>query len=61
MKNKYGFTLTEVLVVIAIIGVLSAIAIPSISLINKNINKRMYNEKVDMIKSAAELYATNKP
>lgn len=58
---KKGFTLTELLVVIAIIGILSVIAVPSIMLINKNINKRNYNNKVDLIVSTAELYATNKP
>lgn len=58
---KKGFTLTELLVVIAIIGILSVIAVPSIMLINKNINERNYKNKIDLIESAAELYATNKP
>ena len=58
---KKGFTLTELLVVIAIIGVLSVIAVPSVIHISKNIKERNYNSKVDMIVSAAELYATNKP
>ena len=61
MKNKKGFTLPELLVVIIIIGIISVIAIPSIILINKNINKRLYNSKVDMIVSAAELYASDNP
>ena len=38
MKNKKGFTLIEMLVVIALIGVVIAIAIPSITLVRKRIN-----------------------
>ena len=59
--NKKGFSLSELLVVIAIIAIITVIAVPSIITINKNINKRMYKEKVEKIVSAAELYATNNP
>ena len=59
--NKKGFTLVELLVVIAIISVLSLLVVPSIININKNVDKRLYSEKVDYIVSAAELYASNNP
>lgn len=59
--NKKGFSLSELLVVIAIIAIITVIAVPSIITINRNINKRMYKEKVEKIVSAAELYATNNP
>ena len=59
--NKKGFTLTELLVVIAIIAVLVLIAVPSIIAINRNMNKRVYNNKLDLIVKAAELYANNNP
>lgn len=61
MKNKKGFTLPELLVVIVIIAVIAAIAIPSVIVVNSNINKRLYNNKVNLIVSAAELYATDNP
>ncbi len=61
MKNRNGFTLTEVLVVIAIIAVIVVIAVPSIIVVNKNMNERMYNNKLDLIEAAAELYGTNNP
>lgn len=61
MKRKYGFTLTEVLVVIAIIAVIVIIAVPSVLVINRNMNERVYNRKMDLIESAAELYGTNNP
>lgn len=40
MKNKNGFTLLELITVIAIIGILSAIAIPSFSAWNKHARLR---------------------
>ena len=57
--NKKGFTLVELLVVIAIIGILSIIVIPSVVNINKNINEKLYQEKVSSIESAAKIYANN--
>lgn len=59
--KKDGFTLVELMAVIAIIAVLSVIIIPSLVTVNKNINSRLYNQKVDNIESAAELYASNHP
>ena len=59
--KKDGFTLVELLAVIAIIAILSVIIIPSIVTVNQNINTRLYSQKVENIESAAELYASNNP
>lgn len=59
-SKKSGFTLTEVLVVIAIIGLILAISIPSIISIRKRINERLYEGKKEEILVAAELYGRDK-
>ena len=59
-KNKSGFTLTEVLIVIVIIGIVLSIAIPSIVTIRKRINERLLESKKDIILVAAELYGRDK-
>ena len=59
--KKNGFTLIELLVVIAIIAILSVVVIPSVMTVNKNVNERLYNQKIENIESAAELYASNNP
>lgn len=59
--NKKGFTLMELLVVIALIAIIVIIAIPSIISINKKINQRVYKTKVEQIIDSAELYGTNNP
>jgi prepilin-type N-terminal cleavage/methylation domain-containing protein len=46
MKKEYGFTLTELMVVVAIVAVLSAIAIP---MYMDNVNKSKVQEAVDTI------------
>ena len=46
---KKGFTLTELLVVIAIIGVLALLVVPSVLSVNKNINKRLLDNKKEHI------------
>ena len=47
--KKHGFTLVELLVVIALIAILSIIIVPSVISVNKNVNKRMLNQKMENI------------
>lgn len=56
MNNKKGFTLSEVLVTLALISVILLIVVPSIMLITRRINKRLFEGKKEVILAAAELY-----
>lgn len=53
--NKKGFTLVELLAVIVLLGLVMAIAIPSISAITKVIQKNMLDQKITIIEEAAVL------
>lgn len=59
-NRKKGFTLTEILVVIVIIGIILAIAIPGIVSVRNRIYKRLLEDKRDIILVAAKLYAKDK-
>ncbi|NCC88678.1 MAG: prepilin-type N-terminal cleavage/methylation domain-containing protein, partial [Clostridia bacterium] len=59
MRNQKGFTLTEILVVIVIIGVIMSIAIPAAIAISNSIKERTYNAKMEVYVTAAEAYAKN--
>lgn len=59
MKRKKGFTIVEILVVLAILGVLMAIAVPGIMNISNKMKERGLNSKLDSIKEGARVYAQN--
>ncbi len=60
-KDKKGFTLVEVLVAIAILGILSTIAIAGIQTVMSNSRNKYYKSLREMIISAAkEYYSDNK-
>ncbi len=61
MNNKRGFTLVEMLAVIAIIAAMTALVIPSIILVKDKINERAYQAKKEIILLAAQTYGQNNP
>ena len=54
--NKKGFSLTEILIVIAIIAIVMTMAIPSITNSRKRVNERLYESKKEQLLVYAELY-----
>ena len=56
MKKNTAFTLIEMLVVIIIIGVILAIAIPNVSSLIGNRSAKFYNQQMKLIESAMDGY-----
>ena len=54
--NKKGFTLTEILVVIALISMLTAIVVPSVIFANKKIKEKSYNTKMELVLASAKQF-----
>lgn len=59
MKNNRGFTLVEVISIIALLGLIIGITVPSIMGASTNTKKKTLQTKVDNIEKAAVLYGQN--
>lgn len=59
MKNKKGFTLVELLVVIALLGLLITISIPIGLKVSKQIKEKMLETKIETIEKGAIVWGQN--
>ncbi|MFZ5925248.1 MAG: prepilin-type N-terminal cleavage/methylation domain-containing protein [Bacillota bacterium] len=59
LVDRRGFTLVEMLIVLAIIAILAAIAVPSFSRLTRSAKARACAENVRMIETAAQAWAAD--
>ena len=59
MMNKKGFSLVELMIVVVIMGILIAVAIPLYGAITENANNKTCDTNIKTIKSNAAAYKTN--
>ena len=59
LKDQNGFTLIELIVVIAILGVLAAIAVPTVNNYLGSSKERAWNAEQDRIQTAVDAYLSN--
>ncbi|MDP2830730.1 MAG: prepilin-type N-terminal cleavage/methylation domain-containing protein [Candidatus Omnitrophota bacterium] len=57
-RNRKGFTLVEIMIVVAIIALLAAIAIPNLLSAKKTANQAAAKANIRALSTAAEVYAT---
>ncbi|MBR5321833.1 MAG: type II secretion system protein [Clostridia bacterium] len=59
MLNKKGFSLVELMIVVVIMGILIAVAIPLYGAITTNAKNKTCASNIDTIENAAIIYYTN--